>query len=713
MRRVPDTGRIWLPLIFLGVWLIAGTALSEVAAHARDWFDMTDELRYERLAIAIARTHSLVPRIHDTYVQSYSQLYPLLIAPVFATGLVPRALEHAHVLNAWVMSSACIPAYLLARMVTGRRGLAFLVAALSVVMPWIVLSTMLLTEVAAYPASVWALLALYVAILRPSVWHDVFALLGLAVAFAARTELLVLVFVLPVAILLFELGGIRRIVGALRSAVARHRLLAGAYACLAGAAVVAWANGSLSSVVGVYGIYTQNSRLIPSDTPGSFATHAAVFAAAFGILPFLVGAAWLVSTALVPSGDRRRHAFACLGGATVVLILAQATNFDVRYTGYVHDRFLLYLVPPVLIGLVCAVDSPLRPRYSLAVVTAVVACGFATGSFPDYTWRQFARLNEDSLMSGFLKPVVHLTGSLAHAKLFLAGVTVALAAVYLGGSLLSRRVGLATVVMAAVVLPAATIATFDHVFATNGGSGRPVTANEAGVFDYIDQTVGRNAHVSMIPYLVSSDYITSEQRWRDLEFYNVSLDRDVLQTNANTYAYTGVWFPKLLLAFDPRTGRANISPTAWVTVSDKDTRFALAGTPRLSAGDFLLMKAVRPWRAQWLSFGLYDDGWTKPGVTARIRIFPAPGQRRARILTFAFAVRAADGVSSQPVSVTSNVERWHGNAAGRGHERRPRLRPGAGLHRDPARDPEDDHHPRRRGLPRSVAGYQAGRRLLR
>jgi hypothetical protein len=643
--------------MFLGLWLIAGTVLAEVTAHARDWFDMTDELRYERLAISIARTHSLVPRIHETYVQSYSQLYPLLIAPVFSSGLVPQALLHAHVLNAWLMSSACIPAYLLARMVTGSRGWALLVSALSVFMPWIVLSTMLMTEVAAYPASVWAVLALYVAIVRTSLWHDVLALLGLALAFAARTELLVLVFVLPVALVLYERS--------VRRPVSQHPLLAVAYGCLAVAGTVAWASGSLSAVVGVYGIYTQNSSLIPGGTPGSFATHAAVFAAALGILPFLVGAAWLVSTAVLPGqGDRRRQAFACLGGTTVVLVLAQAANFDVRYTGYVHDRFLLYLVPPVLIGMVCAVDSPRRPRYSLALVTAVVACGFATGSFPDYTWHQFATLNEDSLMSGFLKPVVHLTGSLAHAKVFLAGVTIALAALYLGCSLLSRRVGLATVAVAAVVLPAATIATFDHFFATNGWSGRPVTASETGQFDFVDQTVGRNANVSMIPYLVSGDYITSEQKWRDLEFYNASLDRDVLETGPNTYAYTGIWFPKLLLSFDPKTGRANMSPTTWVTVSDKDTRFALAGTPRLSSGDFLLVKAVRPWRAQWLSFGLYDDGWTEPGVTARIRIFPAPGQRQARIRTFAFAVRAADGVQSQPVSVTSNVERWHGDVAG-------------------------------------------------
>ena len=71
------------------------------------------------LAISIARTHSLVPRIHGVNIESYSQLYPLLIAPFFRHGLVPHNVETVHQANAWIMSSACIPAFFLARRVTG------------------------------------------------------------------------------------------------------------------------------------------------------------------------------------------------------------------------------------------------------------------------------------------------------------------------------------------------------------------------------------------------------------------------------------------------------------------------------------------------------------------------------------------------------------------------------------------------------------------
>ena len=86
-----------LPVLVL--WAALAAPLSVLATRVRDWFDMTDELRYERLAISIARTHSLVPRVHGVNIESLSQLYPLLIAPVFASGYVPHDLFLAHPLR--------------------------------------------------------------------------------------------------------------------------------------------------------------------------------------------------------------------------------------------------------------------------------------------------------------------------------------------------------------------------------------------------------------------------------------------------------------------------------------------------------------------------------------------------------------------------------------------------------------------------------------
>ena len=93
----------------LGLWIAAALALSEITGRVTDWFDMTDELRYERLAISIARSGSPLPRIHGISVKDLDQLYPLLIAPLFRHGDVVHDLHQAHVLGAWVMSSALLP----------------------------------------------------------------------------------------------------------------------------------------------------------------------------------------------------------------------------------------------------------------------------------------------------------------------------------------------------------------------------------------------------------------------------------------------------------------------------------------------------------------------------------------------------------------------------------------------------------------------------
>ena len=105
------------------------------------------------------------------------------------------------------------------------------------------------------------------------------------------------------------------------------------------------------------------------------------------MLPFVVGTAWLLANLVAPAG---RAASATRsrapGSIAVVAMLAQATEFDLRYTGYVHDRFLLYLVPVVLIAALCAVTDRRPLRWSLVPPAVVVALGFARGALPPITW---------------------------------------------------------------------------------------------------------------------------------------------------------------------------------------------------------------------------------------------------------------------------------------------------------------------------------------
>jgi hypothetical protein len=634
------------------LWIVAAAILAELTTRALDWLAKDDELRYERLAISIARTHSLVPRIHGVNIESYSQLYPLLIAPFFRHGLVPHNVETVHLANAWIMSSACIPAFFLARRVTGRRSAAYLTAALTVVMPWIVLSAMMMTEVASYPVSVWALLAIQRATVSPSRRNDLVALATIVLAYLARGELLVLIVVLPLAVLGYELRGGERDA---RRLLRRHDLLAASYGVLIVAAIALRLGGGLSSVAGVYGSYAKHEQLLPHGIAGSFVEHLATFSLAFGVLPFVGGIAWLLANSAKPPASPERHAFAWVGSITLVAVMFDGTNFDVLYNTFVHDRFLLYLVPVVVIAVFCAVLDTKPLRWSLCLPAALVAAGFAFGAIPAATWSQFDTIDDDTPIAAVYRPLAQAFGSLTGARVALVlFALVGSVLLLLVGRLLPRlRLAALLAVLLVVALAATTAYTFTRFFGTNDWASRPITNPQVEQFTWIDKTVGRNAGVTIATYPVSSNWFVNFRVWRDYQYWNASVDRDV-ELPRGTFTYSGFWFPKDYWSFDPRTGRASVSLTSYVLEAEQESRFRVSGKEIESAQGLELIRADRPWRTDWLSFGLYDDGWTRPGVTARVRVFATPDQRAPVMRGITFGVRAPDGVSSRPFTLSSN-----------------------------------------------------------
>ncbi len=666
--------RVRDPWPVIALWAAFGVTLSLITTQVRDWFDMTDELRYERLAIAIAQTHSLVPRIHGVDIKSFSQLYPLLIAPAFRHGLIPSDLRAAHLLNAWIMSSACIPAFLLARRVTGRRSAAYLVAALTVCTPWILYSSFLLTEVAAYPAFIWAALALQRMAAAPSVRNDVVALLALGLAFFARTALIVLAIVPPLAVFALEVGRaprgptLRRVTRAARRSVAEHRILAASYGLFAIGALALAAAGRFSSVYGVYGGYGQavDRNLVPHGFARALAEHLATFSLGLAIFPVVLGFAWMLANVVRPAASAEMHAFACIAAVSVIAIVYQATSFDLSLAGpFVHDRFMFHLVPLILVAVMCALGDRRRPRWSLLLPSLLIALGFAFGSIPFGTWGQFLTLDPDTPASGFYRPIVSMSHTLTTARLVLVFATVWLVAMFVLGDILLRRSQLTALVVGflLIALPALTTYTFLRLFRVNGLSGRPLTARDNGAYDWVDKAVGTNERVTMIPYPVSSKWFVSQRIWRDYEWWNKSVSNDAHHPDAGIFEYTGIWFPKLYLTFDPKTGAASASPTRFVLTADQETRFHIAGTPRVTKPDVTLTAATLPWRLDWLTFGLFDDGWTKPGVPARVRLFPTRGQRRSVVRYLTFQVHPPDPVDTRAFTVRSNLETRQGEAS--------------------------------------------------
>ena len=208
IRRAWRVGHSDRFLRHLPLLLIVGVAFGITAIWVRSihtFSIMPDELGYVKQSLEIART-GLPLGPHDFYFNSWGQLLPAISAPVFGALSMVDAFYAAHTLYALLLASTAVPAYLLARELDLGRLAAHLVAALSVAVPWMALSGVVMTEDVAYPVFAWAMLAIVRALHTPSARRDVVAIAAIALAFFARTQFVVLGPILVVSVIGHDLG---------------------------------------------------------------------------------------------------------------------------------------------------------------------------------------------------------------------------------------------------------------------------------------------------------------------------------------------------------------------------------------------------------------------------------------------------------------------------------------------------------------------------
>jgi hypothetical protein len=623
-----------------GLALAIGWALSRATTRVENWFVMTDELYYERLAISIAQTGSLLPRLHGEVISNVNQLYPVLLSTVYGDGDVPSSLESAHRLNAFLIASAALPVYLLARRVGVGTILAVATGALAAAVPWVVLSSFLLTEVVAYPACCWALLALVHAVERKTWIWDGVALLAIGVAVLARTQFLVLLVVLAVAVVAEA-----ALTGAVRDLWRTRRPLVLLYAALLAVVVVAFATGNGSRLLGSYAVTAENLRLDLELIELAFA-HAAALALALAVVPFVVGLGWLVDR-IRPSAVPVERAFALVGLAALVLLTVQVSSFTQRFGfGLVKDRYLFYVAPIVLVGVAAAIGSRSWPRWwALAVPAAVAALGFLWIPVTPYE-----KLNVDTPVAILNDGLLDLATSETWARALLVLLTVVvLQALLLARAVLPwRPVAAAAGVLLAVALPLETVYAFERLFRVNGTNGLPVTLDQGIVFNWIDRQVGAAGRVTAVKSPVGgADWWAGQGYWWDVEFWNESA--------VDTFADSSLrGAPHWSSLFHPRTGLADEDGTPYAMTYGEDVRFRLAGRQLTFDRGAYLIEAERPWRADWLTRGVYADGWTKPGEDVVVKVFPQPGQSGPLRRFVTFSVKAAES-GDAPVAIRSNL----------------------------------------------------------
>ena len=563
-----------------------------------------------------------MPHVHDQVVAVLNQLYPLLLAPFFAAYDFPTAFHAAHVFNAPLMASACIPAYLIARLVVSRPA-ALAVSLLSVTIPWMVLTGVLMTEPAAYPAFLWALLGCLWAVREPSRKYDLLAVLGLVLAVLARTQFVVLAVVLPVAILVDALVASparqagRRLVDGAVSSVRRHEALTIAYLAAGGIALGIAVVGSLGDALGVYGT-TLHGSILPAGVWREAATHLDAVAIGCGLVPFLLGGGWMLAAVARPR-ERDHFSFAVFALLTIAALAVETASFDLRFGGdIVRDRYLFYVVPLLLAGTAAALTT--QAKRAVVLGTAAMTVLFvATVHWLDFpTGIAFWVDSPERILNGTL---ADQSGSLSTAAF------VALAGGLLGVILIAafvfvpRRVlGVALLVF---LLPFTVLTTreeVDDVAAATSTSGRPFAGPPGQVLDWIDSVLPGDARAAQIPFPNSPQFPTDALLWWDVEFWNRTVGQTLVGADGN-FSYAP--FPNRRLRPDWTTGAVpgTLSAPQYVVFSPSDPRFRLSGPTHAENLGLRVILADRPYRLDWMTRGLDIDGWQRPGRRATLRVY--------------------------------------------------------------------------------------------
>lgn len=623
-------------LLFALLWVVLYTL------RIKQYFIQPDELEYVRQAVAIGHDlHPIFPSNRE--FTSWSQLQPLLMAPAWTVFGTNTAFTVQHIINALVMVSAGIPAYLLAQRVTGARWAAYVAAAATVTVPWMAMSATMMTEVVAYPAFLWGVLAVQNGVARPSARNDVLALLGIGLALFARPQLLVLAPALVVAAVVqtwrFPVPRpVDEAHGRLRAAVRTHPVLLPIM--LVG--IVVLLAGGITSRHGVLGTYSDASSgtLFP---PGSWAygrEALSYIAIAVGVLPLSLSVAWVLATVARPA-SAERHAFAVIGTVVGIGLVLVVGSFSQRFTGGVNSRYLFYLAPLLLIGTLALVTERRRLLAALAagaligawlVHTAVLALRGPSlvspeSAFHDVLFGRIAQLEGDLSLRDFPPPRV------------LAAVSLLVVLGY-GVARWKGRATLATGLVLVII--------GGWLVAETGYAVKRISDTQKGVSqefidgrDWIDKSLPDGARA---PMLVSSfgDPPAAIAAWWDAAFWNKKIDQTMQQAGTSNYEQP---FPDeftfdqtgTAIAYADRQN-APFGSGPYLVRASNDRRYGLRGLQVVAERNGVQIATVpRPVRAAWALTGADDTGLIAPGASATLYLYPdSPGTPTHERVTLGF-----------------------------------------------------------------------------
>jgi hypothetical protein len=575
---------------------------------------LCDEFIYANLAKNLAQHGRYLLRGTSEH-QSY--LYPLLLASAWLAHSMSTTYALAKGITASAMALTPIPVYLWARrLVTPVH--ALLAAALTLLLPALFYSGLLMTEGAFLPAFVLAVFAIAVALERPTLFHQLAALAAIALAVSIRVQGIVLFFVIPTAV-------VAKAVLDLRAGYSRDRLLAElrrfwpTAAILVGGfvAYVAYKQVQGAPLATGLGEYQGLARThYPLVATARWAVkHLAELGLAVGLVPVsaLIVLLWLGLRGAVTTNAER--AFLAAVSASMLWVLVEVGGFAATVTPFVFERYTFYLEPLLVIAFVVWLGRGLpRPLVGTAVAVVVPALLVRTLNFNAFVVPDPVNgITLDSLFE-FSR---HFPGGLEELKWAVA------AGALFGAFLFAVSARPVARITLPLLLGAYLVAASKPAFDDTAGASLSTRHSAGPDPSWVEKAIGRSKHVLYLNTPPGASVTLLET-----EFWNRNVSAVY---NLGPGEICGL--RETSSAIDVDTGR--IEPPAGkgddYAIVDKGTVFpgdlvALGGPNEYPLA---LYRIKRPLRVGSTTEGVSSDGWM--GSTAAFSVFGSRGNRPVKM----------------------------------------------------------------------------------
>lgn len=645
-----------VPLAFAGLFVLA--VLVRIVATRRmpaPWI-MGDELHYSELARSFAADGQMRLREQDSQLRS---IYPILVSPAWFASSTVTAYALAKALNVVLMTLAAVPFFLWARRLT-RPAYALAATGLVLALPTGLYAGLIMSESAFMPAFLAALIALALALERPTPLRQVIAVAAIALPVAVRAQGVLLVPVLINAIALkvaldvraghkLTLRSFLRGIRAYALALAFVAVLVLMYVALKIAEGSTLASG-LHAYAGVAGV-DYSVRAIARWS----VMHLAELVFAVGVIPasalvIVVGLAWR-RPGLMSSAER---AFVAISVSAIFWMVLVVAAYASRFSGRIEERNMFYVEPLLLLALAVWLERGL-PRPPRLTAVAVLAPAALLLTLP------FERLFTLSLIadtSGLI-PLLRVSGLVdggADGMRALLGLGVLGAGLFF--MLVPRRAG--------VLLAPAGVALFLVLSSYSVlGSWRVQSLGAYGSqgtsdLRWVDRAIGTNADAA---FVFTPDFQADPHPMWQAEFWNRSVRRVFLLDAPDPNGYPAVSTKLEASGRIVPTSAGTRLPQYVVTAPSVD----IAGRLVRSTGRFALYRVQAPLRLRSRVEGLFADGWIGADA-AYSRFVSGRGPIEMEISHQSF------GTSSLPATVTIVAGPLRVDAAGKPSIRRVTVR---------------------------------------